>query len=348
MKNNLKNNNTYIIAELSANHNQNFQIAKDSVYAAKEAGADAIKFQTYTADTITLNVKNKYFKAGGIWEDQYLYDLYKKAYMPWEWQKDLKLYADSIGIDCFSSPFDCSAVDFLEDLNVPAYKIASFEINDINLIKYTALKQKPMIISTGIATIDDIQEAIDTCRSVGNNNIFLLKCTSAYPAPLEIANLNAIKFLEKKFKLPIGYSDHTLGITAPIVAVSLGAKIVEKHFILDKSIPSADSSFSLDKDELKEMVLSIRETEKLLGETEYKLSSEALKSKHFSRSLFISKDLKKGEFFSSENIKSVRPSLGISTKYYDEIIGKKASKDLFYGNPLSFEDIENFKGTKCQ
>ena len=340
MKNFLKKNYTYIIAELSANHNQNFQIAKDSVYAAKEAGVDAIKFQTYTADTITLNVKNKYFKASGPWKNKYLYDLYQTAYMPWEWQKELKKYADNLNIDCFSSPFDFTAVDFLESIDVPAYKIASFEINDIALIKYTASKQKPMIISTGVATETEIQEAIDTCKSVGNENINLLKCTSAYPAPLEEANLNSIKYLEEKFHLPVGFSDHTLGITAPIVAVSLGAKIIEKHFILDKNIKSADSSFSLDKTELKHMVQTIRETEKLLGKKEFKLTKKAQEAKHYSRSLFISKDIKKGEVFSSDNIKSVRPNLGLSTKYYDSILGTKANKNLSYGSPLKKEDIE--------
>jgi len=344
MKNYLKDNYTYIIAELSANHNQDFQIAKDSVYAAREAGADAIKLQTYTPDTITLNVKNQYFKANGIWEEKYLYDLYKEAYMPWEWQKDIKEYANSLGIDCFSSPFDFSAVDFLESLDVPAYKIASFEINDIALIKYAASKQKPMIISTGIALEKEIQEAIEACHEVGNHNISLLKCTSAYPAPLEEANLNSIKYLKEKFNLPVGFSDHTLGIVAPIVAVSLGAQIIEKHFILDKSIKSVDSSFSLDKNELKEMVSTIRETEKLLGEKKLTLTKKAKESKHYSRSLFISEEIKKGEVFSSKNIKSVRPNLGISTKHYDSIIGKKATKDLEYGIPLKEEYIDGFEG----
>jgi pseudaminic acid synthase len=343
MQNYLKDNHIYIIAELSANHNQNFQIAKDSVYAAYEAGADAIKLQTYTPDTITLNVKNEYFRANGLWEDKYLYDLYKEAYMPWEWQKDLKEYADTLGIDCFSSPFDFTAVDFLESINVPAYKIASFEINDIALIKYTAAKQKPMIISTGIALEDDIQEAIDACLEVGNHNISLLKCTSAYPALLEEANLNSIKFLKKRFNLPIGFSDHTLGITAPVVAATLGAQIIEKHFILDKNIKSVDSEFSLDKKELAQMVKSLRETEKLLGEEQLILTDKAKESKHYSRSLFVSKDIKKGEIFTCENIKSVRPNLGISTKHYDSILGKKSTTDLKYGIPLKEEHIEDFK-----
>lgn len=343
MKNYLKPNHTYIIAELSANHGNDFQIAKDSVYAAYEAGADAIKLQTYTADTITLNVKNNYFKASGLWKDQYLYDLYKDAYMPWEWQKELKEYANSLGIDCFSSPFDFSAVDFLESIDVPAYKIASFEINDIALIKYTASKQKPMIISTGIATVKEITEAIEACKSVDNKNISLLKCTSAYPTPLDEANLNAIKFLKETFNCPIGFSDHTLGITAPIVAVSLGAQIIEKHFILDKSIKSADVSFSLNKNELKQMIDAIRETEKLLGQEELILTLNAKESKHFSRSLFVSSAIKKGEIFSSQNIKSVRPNLGLSTKYYDTILGKKALEDIDYGTPLLEEFIEGFK-----
>jgi pseudaminic acid synthase len=343
MKNYLKPNHTYIIAELSANHNQDFQIAKDSVYAAKEAGADAIKLQTYTPDTITLNIKNKYFKASGIWKDKYLYDLYKEAYMPWEWQKDLKKYADTLNIDCFSSPFDFSAVDFLESIEVPAYKIASFEINDIALIRYTASKQKPMIISTGIATINEIQEAIETCKSVGNHNITLLKCTSAYPAPLEEANLKGIQFLKEKFNLPIGFSDHTLGITAPIAAVSLGAQVIEKHFILDKNIKSVDASFSLDKNELQQMIISVRQVEQLLGEKAIPLTKKAKESKHFSRSLFVSKSIKKGEKFNSDNIRSVRPNLGLSTRYYDTILHKEATQDLKCGEPLKELHIKDFK-----
>ena len=343
MNNYLKPHHTYIIAELSANHGNDFQIAKDSVYAAKEAGADAIKLQTYTADTITLNVKNEYFKANGLWSDQYLYDLYKQAYMPWEWQGELKAYANSLDLDCFSSPFDFSAVDFLEELDMPAYKIASFEINDIALIKYTAAKQKPMIISTGIATKEEIQEAIDACKSVGNENIALLKCTSAYPAPLEEANLRSIEYLKETFNVPVGFSDHTMGITAPIVAVTLGAQIVEKHFILDKSVKSVDAAFSLDRDELTQMVRTIRETEKLLGEKELKLTQKAQESKHYSRSLFVSSNIKKGELFSCENIKSVRPNLGLSTKYYDTILGKKATQDILEGTPLQESMIEQFK-----
>lgn len=340
MKNYLKDGHTYIIAELSANHNQDFQIAKDSVYAAYEAGVDAIKFQTYTADTITLDVKNEYFKAGGIWNDKYLYELYEQAYMPWEWQGDLKKYANSLGLDCFSSPFDKSAVDFLETIDVPAYKIASFEINDIPLIKYTASKMKPMIISTGIATLAEIHDAVQACRDMGNNNIALLKCTSAYPVSLEDANLNSIRYLQDKFELPIGYSDHTLGITAPIVAVTLGAKIIEKHFILDKSIKSADAAFSLDKNELKLMVESIRETEKMLGVYELKLTLKQEESRHFARSLFVSKDIKKGEILTSENIKSVRPANGLNPKYYDKVLGKIVKKNLEFGKPLAFDDIE--------
>lgn len=343
MQNFLKNKYTYIIAELSANHNQSFQIAKDSIYAAKEAGADAIKFQTYTADTMTLNIKNSHYSAGNIWDDQYLYQLYEKAYMPWAWQKELKEYADELKIDCFSSPFDCSAVDFLETIDVPAYKIASYEITDLPLIEYTASKQKPLIISTGIASIEDIEEAINSCKKMGNHNISLLKCTSSYPAPLEDANLNSIKYLEDRFNLPVGYSDHTLGITAPIVAVSLGAKIIEKHFILDKSINSADSSFSLDKNELRNMVNSIRDVEKMLGEYKFKLTKKQEEGKYYSRSLFVVKKIKKGEVFTSENIKSLRPNLGIKPKSLSQIIGKKAKMDLEYGMPLKEEFIEDTK-----
>jgi pseudaminic acid synthase len=335
------NDNIFIIAEMSANHGKNIKIALDTIYAAKESGANAIKIQTYTPDTITINCSNEYFKLkqGTIWDGKNLYELYKEAYTPWEWHDELKKYADSIGIILFSTPFDNSAVDLLESINVLAYKIASFEITDIPLIKYVASKQKPIIISTGIANLDDIQNAVDTCRGVGNNNIALLKCTSAYPAKIEDANLKTIQNLKETFNVVSGLSDHTLGITVPIVSVAMGARIIEKHFILDKSIGGPDSSFSLNKDEFKLMVNSVREAEKSIGEIDYKLTEQKLKSRELSRSLFVVKDIKKGEIFTKDNIRSIRPGYGLPPKYYDEIIGKRAANDINRGLPLKWSDI---------
>lgn len=326
----------YIIAELSANHGGKISIAKDTIKAAKEIGANAIKLQTYTADTITLNCDKDDFiiKGGTLWDDKKLYDLYTEAYLPWEWHKELFLYAREIGIDIFSSPFDKSAVDFLETLNPSAYKIASFEVTDYELIRYTASKMKPMIISTGIATIDEIQDAVDICRSVGNGDIVLLKCTSSYPAPLEEANLLTIPNLAETFGVISGFSDHTMGSTAPIVAVTLGAKIIEKHFILDKSIGGADADFSMDKQEFSDMVQTIRDAQKLLGKVDYSMDEKKKKSRRFSRSLYVAKDIKKGELFSEENIRSVRPGYGMHPRYLKDVLGKKAERDYEFGEAL--------------
>jgi len=328
---------TFIIAELSANHGGKIEIAKETIKAAKEIGANAIKLQTYTADTLTLNCDNEDFiiKGGTLWDNKKLYDLYKEAYLPWEWHEELFVYAREIGIDIFSSPFDKTAVDFLEQFNPSAYKIASFEITDYELIRYTASKGKPIIISTGIATIDEIQDAVDICRKVGNENIILLKCTSSYPAPLEDANLLTIPNLAQTFSVTSGFSDHTLGNTAPIVAVTLGAKVVEKHFILDKSIGGADAAFSLDKEEFSTMIQAIRDTEKLLGCVDYSMNEKKKCSRQFARSLYISKDIKKGEIFTEENIKSVRPSYGLHPKYFHEVLGKPAKKDYKLGDRLN-------------
>lgn len=333
---NLSEGKTYIIAELSANHNGSLQNAIDTIKAAKEVGADAIKLQTYTADTITLDSDNEDFMINGgtLWDGEKLYELYEKAYTPWEWHKDLFEYAREIGIDIFSSPFDKSAVDFLEEFNPSAYKIASFEITDYELLRYTASKNRPIIISTGIATIDEIQDAVDICRDSGNDDIVLLKCTSAYPAPIEDANLKTIPNLAQTFGVIAGFSDHTLGITAPIVAVTLGAKVIEKHFILEKSIGGPDSDFSLDKKEFKEMVDSIRDTEKLLGRVDYSMTKSKLKSRRFSRSLYVCKDIKKGEKFTLENIKSVRPGYGLHPKHLQEIIGSASTKDYKFAQRL--------------
>ena len=326
----------YIIAELSANHNGNLKNALDTIRAAKEIGANAIKLQTYTADTLTLDSHNEDFiiKGGTLWDNKTLYELYKEAYTPWEWHQELFDYARSINIDIFSTPFDKTAVDFLEQFNPSAYKIASFEITDYELIRYTASKGKPIIISTGIATIDEIQDAVDICKSVGNNEIILLKCTSAYPAALEDANLLMIPNLAQTFGVVAGFSDHTLGITAPIVATTLGAKVIEKHFILDKSIGGADAEFSLDKEEFAEMIKAVRDTEKLLGKVDYSMTEKKKKSRQFARSLYVSKDIKKGEIITEENIRSVRPGYGLHPKYLNEVLGKKVHKNYLFGERI--------------
>lgn len=341
-KHNLYENGVFIIAELSANHNGSLQNALDSIKAAKEIGANAIKLQTYTADTLTLDCDNEDFivKGGTLWDDKKLYDLYKEAYTPWEWHKDLFEYARALNIEIFSTPFDKSAVDFLEQFNPSAYKIASFEITDYELIEYTAKKMKPIIISTGIATIDEIQDAVDICKKVGNNNIILLKCTSSYPAPLEEANLLTIPNLKNTFNVEVGFSDHTLGTTAPIVATTLGAKVIEKHFILDKSIGGADCGFSLDKKEFSEMIMSVRDTEKLLGNIDYTMTDKKKKNREFSRSLYVSKDIKRGEKLTLENIKSVRPGYGLHPKYLKDVLGKKVTKDLSFATALKFEHLK--------
>ncbi|WP_323588901.1 pseudaminic acid synthase [Aliarcobacter butzleri] len=327
---------TFIIAELSANHNGSLQIALDSIKAAKECGANAIKLQTYTADTLTLNSRNEDFMISGgtLWDGRNLYELYQEAYTPWEWHKELFDYARSLDIDIFSTPFDKTAVDFLETLNPTAYKIASFEITDYELVRYTASKQKPIIISTGIATIDEIQDVVNICKSVGNENIILLKCTSEYPAPLNEANLKTISNMKETFGVEVGFSDHTLGIVAPVVAVTLGAKVIEKHFIIDKSIGGADCGFSMDKKEFKQMVEAIRDAEKLIGVVDYSLNEKRKKQRRFARSLYISSDIKKGEVFTLENIKSVRPFYGLHPKYLNDILGKVAKKDYNFADRL--------------
>ncbi len=335
----LKKDGVYIIAELSANHNGNLQTALDTIKAAKEIGANAIKLQTYTADCMTLDCKKDDFiiKGGTLWDGKTLYDLYKEACTPWEWHKELFEYAKDIGIDIFSSPFSKEAVDFLEEFNPPAYKIASFEITDYELVRYTASKMKPIIISTGIATIDEIQDVVDICREVGNNDIVLLKCTSAYPAPLDEANLKMIPNLAETFGVIAGFSDHTLGSTAPIVAVTLGAKVIEKHFILDKSIGGADADFSMDKEEFSAMIKAIRDTEKLLGKIDYTMTPQKRKSRQFSRSLYVAEDIKEGEIVTEKNVRSVRPGYGLHPKYLGDILGKKSIKDLKVGTACNLE-----------
>ncbi|OCL83072.1 Pseudaminic acid synthase [Arcobacter porcinus] len=333
---------TYIIAELSANHNGSLQTALDTIKAAKQIGANAIKIQTYTADTLTLDCDNEDFiiKGGTLWDDKSLYKLYQEAYTPWEWHKELFDYARSIDIDIFSTPFDKSAVDFLEQFEPTAYKIASFEITDYELVKYTASKGKPIIISTGIATIEEIHDVVDICREVGNDNVILLKCTSAYPAPLEEANLKTISNLSQTFGVVSGFSDHTLGVIAPVVAITLGAKVIEKHFILDKSIGGVDSEFSLDKKEFSNMVKAIRDTEKLIGIIDYSMTEKKKNSRRFSRSLYISEDIKKGEILTHKNIRSVRPGYGLHPKYLNEVLGKPVSQDLPKGTSFKLAYIK--------
>ncbi len=332
-----------IIAELSANHNQNIDTAKKTIDAIKECGADAVKIQTYTPDTITIDCKNDYFtlQQGTLWDGRTFYDLYKEAYTPWEWHDELKDHAESLGLIFFSTPFDFTAVDFLESKNVPMYKIASFEITDVPLIEYTASKGKPMIISTGIAEISDIQDAVEACRRAGNSDITLLKCTSSYPAPIEEANLKTMVNMKETFNVRVGLSDHTMGSDAAIAAVALGAVVIEKHFILDRNIGGPDAAFSMEPAEFKAMVNSIRNVEKALGMVTYKLSEKTMKSREFSRSLFAVEDIPAGEIFTKANVRSIRPGYGLPPKYLNEILGKKARVSLKRGNPLTWGVIDN-------
>lgn len=337
-----ENSSVFIIAELSANHNGNIETAKETIRAAKRSGANCIKFQTYTADTITIDSKKEDFLIKGtIWEGKNLYDLYQEAYTPWEWHEELFKLAEEEGLICFSSPFDPSSVDFLEKLNVPAYKIASFEITDIPLIEYVASKGKPVIISTGIATLEDIELALDACRRMGNDQIALLKCTSSYPAPIEEANMVMIKDFEKRFGVVIGLSDHTIGSTVPIVATCFGAKIIEKHFILDRSIGGPDASFSMNEQEFAEMVKAVRNAEKAIGKVDYTLTEKQQAGKNFSRSLYVVKDVIAGELLTKENVRSIRPGFGLHPKYYLEILGKKFSKNVENGTRFDFNLIDN-------
>lgn len=326
----------FIIAELSANHNQDFDVAVKTIEAAARAGADAIKLQTYTADTITIDSDKDYFKVakGTLWEGRTLYDLYQEAYTPWDWQPKLIKTAQELGLVCFSSPFDPTAVDFLEEMDVPAYKIASFEITDIPLIEYVASKGKPVIISTGVATQAEIEEAVAACRNQGNEQIALLQCSSSYPAPPSEINLRRIPDMAERFGVLAGLSDHTLGSTVAIAAVALGACIVEKHFILDRAMGGPDAAFSMQPAEFKAMTEGIRTTEEALGTTTYELSEKAKKNRQGIRSLFVVKDIRKGEVFSVENIRSIRPGHGLPPKMLPGIIGRKATKDIEKGEPL--------------
>lgn len=332
-------NNIFIIAEISANHCGDFELAKRMISAAKEAGADAVKIQTYTADTLTIDCKDDIFKlsSGTLWDGKYLYDLYQEAYTPWEWQGELKKHADSIGIEFFSTPFDKTAVDFLESINVLKYKIASFEAIDIPLIEYTASKGKPMIISVGICSEEEIKEAIVACHNVGNTDVTVLKCTSAYPAKLEDMNLLTIPDMISKFGVKIGLSDHSMNIETVVAAVALGAKVIEKHFTLDRALGGADAEFSLNIEEFAQMVKAVRNTEKVLGAVDYSVNQN---NRTFARSLFVVKDIVEGEIFTEENIRSIRPGVGLAPKFLPDVLGKIATCDLKKGTPLGWDFIK--------
>jgi pseudaminic acid synthase len=325
----------FIIAELSANHNNDFDLAVRTIEAMASSGADAIKLQTYTADSLSLDVDNEFFgpKKDGLWKGRRPYELYLEGSMPYEWQPKLKEVAEKLGMIFFSSPFDLQAVDFLERMNVPMYKIASFEITDIPLIEYTASKGKPMIISTGVAELDDIELALKTCRAVGNNDITLLKCTSQYPASIDQANLSTMVDMRKRFGVKVGVSDHTMGSLVPTVAVALGAKVIEKHFILDRNLGGPDSSFSMEPHEFAQMVRSVREAELSLGNINYEVAE---RDKLRRRSLFIVQDIKAGEVITEENVRSIRPGFGLHPKYLTELIGKTFNQDLEAGSKLDW------------
>ena len=333
---------TYIIAEMSGNHNMDFDRAVRIMEAAKESGADAIKIQTYTADTITLDCDDPCFQItqGTLWDGTTLYKLYKKAYTPWEWQPELKKIAEDMGLDFFSSPFDPSSVDFLEQMDIPAYKVASFEITDIPLIRKIAALGKPVIISTGIATLSDIELALQTCKNAGNENVILLKCCSAYPTPYEDINLRTMVNLKDTFDCIVGLSDHTMGDTVAVASVAMGAKVVEKHLTLSRDDGGVDSAFSMEPAEFRKMVDSIRITEKAIGNVTYELTAKQKAEREHARSLFIAMDMKAGDVLDETNMRSVRPANGLHTKYYDELLGRKIKKDVKLGTPLSWDLIE--------
>ena len=330
-----------IVAEMSANHGGDKSVAIETIKAAKRAGADAIKLQTYTADTITLDCDKPDFviNEGSIWDGRKFYELYQKAYTPWEWHEELFQVAHDEGLVCFSSPFDKTAIDFLESLNAPMYKIASFEITDIPLIEYAASKMKPMIIATGIAEIEDIQLAVDACRRVGNNDITLLKCTSAYPAPVEEANVIMIRDLAERFGVKAGLSDHTIGAMVPVLAAANGAVMIEKHFILNKEVESEDATFSMDETEFRDMVQKVRLAEAAMGKVDYSLTEKMKNSRTASRSLYVAEDMKAGDMITEQNVRSVRPGFGLHPKYLPEILGKRVNRDLKFGDRMELEYV---------
>ncbi len=331
----------YIVAEISANHNQDFDQATRIVRAAAEAGADAIKLQTYTPDTLTINCDNEYFRIdqGTIWEGKNLYQLYTEAFTPWEWQPKLKRVADELGLDCFSTPFDFTAVDFMEKMNVPAYKIASFELVDIPLIRRVAQTGKPVIMSTGMASFEEIDEAVRALRDAGGTELALLKCTSAYPSPPEEMNLRTISHMSEAFSVPVGLSDHTLDIAVPVAAVTIGACIIEKHLTLSRAVPGPDSAFSLEPPEFKEMVEAIRIAEKALGQVNYQVTEKEKASRVFRRSLFVVKDVKAGDVFTEKNVRSIRPGYGLPPKHAAQVMGRHAACSIPRGTPLAWSHL---------
>lgn len=333
---------TYLIAEMSGNHGGKIEKALEIVHAAAEAGADCLKIQTYTADTITINCHTEPFLVKtGLWQNEYLYDLYTKAYTPWEWTKQIKDEAEKLGMDFLSTPFDFTAVDFLESVGVSYYKIASFEIVDIPLVRKVAKTGKPMIVSCGMASEEEIREAVETVRNTGNENLILLKCCSAYPTNYATMNLRTIADMREKYGVPVGLSDHSIGTLTDIAAVALGVSVIEKHICLSKEDKTVDGAFSLDKDEFKQMVTDVRNTELSLGDVNYGPSDDEAQSYAHRRSLFAVKDIKEGESFTVDNIRSIRPSCGMHTRYYDELINsKKAARDIPFGTPLSWEDVK--------
>jgi len=334
---------TFIIAELSANHNGDLDCAKRTIEAMAKAGADAVKLQTYTADTLTIDSDKEYFQInkGTVWDGLNLYKLYQEAYTPWEWHKELFDLAHSLGLICFSSPFDPTAVDLLEELEVPVYKIASFEITDIPLIEYIASKGKPVILSTGISELKDIERAMKAFDRCSNKNIALLKCTSSYPAPFEEMNLKTIPDLAQRFGVISGLSDHSMGHEVAVAAVAMGARIVEKHFILDRNLGGPDSGFSMEPAEFEDMVRCIRNVEKALGTVQYELSEKSRQSRGFSRSLFIVEDVKAGDEISDKNVRSIRPGDGLAPRFLPKIVGRKFSSDFERGTPLSLKHFES-------
>lgn len=330
-----------IVAELSANHGHDVLIAKDTIKAAKEAGADAVKIQTYTADTITIDCDNEYFqiKQGTLWDGITLYKLYQEAYTPWEWHQELFDFARKVGIEIFSTPFDKSAVDLLESLDCPIYKIASFEITDTPLIKYVASKGKPIILSVGIATLQEIEEAVAACKSQNNNDITLLQCTSQYPAKPEDAQLMTMVDMKERFGVKVGLSDHTTGSEVARIATAMGATLIEKHFILDREIGGPDAAFSMNQEEFAEMVQSVRRVEQIMGLPSYEMTESKKNSRAFARSLFVVKDVKKGEQITEVNVRSIRPGYGMSPKYLEEMLEKKFALDICKGTPLSWDKV---------
>ena len=334
---------TFVIAEMSANQLMDYDRAIAIMRAAKDAGADAIKIQTYTPDTITLNCDDPCFQItqGTIWDGTTLYKLYQTAYTPWEWQPKLKEAAESMGLVFFSSPFDLSSIDFLEELNVPVYKVASFEMNDIPFIRKIARTGKPVIMSTGVSYLADIELALRTCKEEGNENVILLKCCSAYPSPYEDINLRTIPSMEETFDCITGLSDHTMGFAVAGAAVAVGAKVVEKHLTLSRADGGADAAFSMEPEEFRQMVEHIRIIEKALGKVTYELTPKQKASRDHARSLFVAQDMKAGDVFTPQNLRSVRPSCGLHTKYYEELLGKKISRDAKSGTPMSWDLVQS-------